>query len=188
MKILAHIVVAAALAGGIAAPASAQVEANAHAQGVIGDIIDGLIGNRYAVSDRQAIRRCGGRRYDKAERQFRTQFRGPARLRLSRLSRLCPRRRDHRCPRAACSTACGSAACSTRRATDRRPPRRRLRLPLRRRSQRARERRAGRAEPRLPSALGPKSRPWQALDPRDLGLERLPSLTSCLTSSSTCRR
>ena len=76
MKILAHIVVAAALAGGIAAPASAQVEANAHAQGVIGDIVDGLIGNRYAVSDRQAIRRCGWAAVDKAERQFRTQFRG----------------------------------------------------------------------------------------------------------------
>lgn len=76
MKTLAHIVVAAALAGGIAGPASAQVEANAHAQGVIGDIVDGLIGNRYAVSDRQAIRRCGWAAVNKAERQFRTQFRG----------------------------------------------------------------------------------------------------------------
>ena len=93
---LAHIVAAAALAGGTAAPASAQVEANAHAQGVIGDIIDGLIGNRYAVSDRQAIRRCGWAAVDKAERQFRTQFRGRRGF-LSRLSRLCPRRRDHRC-------------------------------------------------------------------------------------------
>ena len=43
---------------------------------MIGDIIDGLIGNRYAVSDRQAIRRCGWAAVDKAERQFRTQFRG----------------------------------------------------------------------------------------------------------------
>ena len=118
MKIFAHIVVAAALAGGIAAPASAQVEANAHAQGVIGDIIDGLIGNRYAVSDRQAIRRCGWAAVDKAERQFRTQFRGRRSFAYPGYRRLCPRRRDHRRLARVCSTACGSAACSTRGATD----------------------------------------------------------------------
>ena len=77
MNNLARFVMVAVLAGGMAAPAlAAQVEANAHAQGVIGNIIDGLIGNRYNVTDRQAVRRCGLAAVDKAERDYRGYFRG----------------------------------------------------------------------------------------------------------------
>jgi opacity protein-like surface antigen len=77
MKIVALTMTVAALAGGAAAPVAAQeVEANAQAQGVIGNIIDGLIGNRYNVSDRQAVRRCGWAAVDKAERDYRPVFRG----------------------------------------------------------------------------------------------------------------
>ena len=42
----------------------------------ITDVIDQLLGNRYNVSDRQAVRRCGAAAVTKAEGQFRTQFRG----------------------------------------------------------------------------------------------------------------
>jgi hypothetical protein len=75
MNKLAYIVIAAAV-GGLSAPAASAQEGDMQAQGVINNIIDGLIGNRYAVGDRQAIRRCGWAAVDKAERQFRTQFRG----------------------------------------------------------------------------------------------------------------
>ena len=78
MNRLAQLVIAAALAGGLAAPAAAAQEAHGdmQAQGVINDIIDGLIGNRYQVSDRDAIRRCGWAAVDKAERQYRRYFNG----------------------------------------------------------------------------------------------------------------
>jgi len=77
MNSLARFVTAAVLAGGITAPALAtQVEANAQAQSVIGNIIDGLIGNRYKVTDREAIRRCGWAAVDKAEGQYRPYFKG----------------------------------------------------------------------------------------------------------------
>ena len=42
-----------------------------HGARIINNIIDGLIGNRYRVSDREAIRRCGGAAVDKAEREYR---------------------------------------------------------------------------------------------------------------------
>jgi hypothetical protein len=77
MTSFARLTIAAALVGGAAAPAlSAQMEANAEAQGVVGNIIDRLIGNRYNVSDRQAIRRCGTAAVTKAERQYRPYFNG----------------------------------------------------------------------------------------------------------------
>src|SRR5262249_12142420 len=75
---LGYVTVAAVLAGGIAAPAfPAQVEAqsNPQAERVIGNIIDGLIGTRYGTSDREAARRCGWAAVDKAERQYRNDFR-----------------------------------------------------------------------------------------------------------------
>ena len=75
MNKLAYIVIAAAV-GGLSASAASAQGGDMQAQGVINNIIDGLIGNRYAVSDRQAIRRCGWAAVDKAERQFRTQFKG----------------------------------------------------------------------------------------------------------------
>lgn len=74
MNRFARIVIAAALAGGLAAPALAQDDVQA--QGVIGDIIDKLIGHRYNVSDRQAIRRCGWAAVDQAEHQYRPWFKG----------------------------------------------------------------------------------------------------------------
>ena len=73
------VVAATALAGGMSAPAisaQANVQANAQGERVIGNIIDSLIGTRYAVNDRYAIRRCGWAAVDKAERQYRPQFRG----------------------------------------------------------------------------------------------------------------
>ena len=77
MNNLARFVTAAALAGGIAAPAvAAQVEGNVQAQGVINNIIDGLIGKKYNVSDRKAVRQCGWAAVDKAERQYRPYFKG----------------------------------------------------------------------------------------------------------------
>lgn len=76
MNRLAYFGIAAALAGGLAAPASSAQEGDMQAQGVINNIIDGLIGNRYHVSDRDAIRRCGWAAVDKAERQYRRYFTG----------------------------------------------------------------------------------------------------------------
>jgi hypothetical protein len=77
MKALAPSIAAALLAGGLATPALAvQVEANAHAESVIGDIIDGLVGHRYGVNDRQAIRRCGWAAVQRAENQYRRDFTG----------------------------------------------------------------------------------------------------------------
>ena len=74
MNGLVRIVIAAALTGGLAAPALAQDDVQA--QGVIGDIIDKLIGHRYNVSDRQAVRQCGWAAVSKAEREYRPWFKG----------------------------------------------------------------------------------------------------------------
>ena len=70
---------AAAATGALlaAAPAFAQdFEANAQAERVIHDVIDGLIGNKYRVSDRQAIRTCGWAAVRKAEHDYRRYFHG----------------------------------------------------------------------------------------------------------------
>ena len=75
MKVLAGLIVASVLAGGLGAPALAQEEMDAQSQRVIGGVIDALIGNHYNVSDRQAIRRCGLAAVDRAERQYRGDFR-----------------------------------------------------------------------------------------------------------------
>jgi len=74
MNKLAYIVIAAAV-GGLSAPAASAQEGDMQAQGVINNIIDGLIGNRYH-SDRDAVRRCGWAAVDKAERQYRRYFGG----------------------------------------------------------------------------------------------------------------
>jgi hypothetical protein len=79
MKAVAHVLAAAAvLAGGLATPVSSQdFQANAQAESVIGNIIDGMIGNKYNVSDRQAIRTCGWAAVRRAERDYRRYFNGP---------------------------------------------------------------------------------------------------------------
>ena len=72
MKAIVIWVAATALAGGLATTASAaQVQGNAQAERIINNSIDGLIGNRYNVSDRDAVRRCGRAAVDKAERDYR---------------------------------------------------------------------------------------------------------------------
>ena len=72
MKAIAILTAATALAGALATTApAAQVEGNAHAERIISNIVDGLIGNRYKVSDREAIRRCSWAAVDKAERDYR---------------------------------------------------------------------------------------------------------------------
>jgi hypothetical protein len=45
-------------------------------QGVIGTIIDGLVGNRYNVSDRQAVRQCAYAAVQRAESQYRGYYGG----------------------------------------------------------------------------------------------------------------
>ena len=103
MTRIAKIMAAAVLAGGLAAPAAAQVYGQPYpadlsaghypgqpyggypgyggnygygSQGVIGSIIDGLIGNRYNVSDRQAVRQCAYAAVQRAENQYRPYFGG----------------------------------------------------------------------------------------------------------------
>jgi hypothetical protein len=104
MTRFAKIMAAAALAGLFAAPAAAQVYGQPYpqtyppgtypgqpygggypgqsygggygGQGVIGNIIDGLIGNRYNVSDRQAVRQCAYAAVQRAESQYRPYFNG----------------------------------------------------------------------------------------------------------------
>jgi hypothetical protein len=104
MTRIAKIMAAAVLAGGLAAPAAAQVYAQPYPQtyppgyypgqpygggypgygggygygnqGIIGTIIDGLIGNRYNVSDRQAVRQCAYAAVQRAESQYRPYFGG----------------------------------------------------------------------------------------------------------------
>jgi len=73
MKAHAGMIVAAVL--GLSGPAVAQEEMDAQSQRVIGGVIDALIGNHYNVSDRQAIRRCAIAAVDRAERQYRGDFR-----------------------------------------------------------------------------------------------------------------
>lgn len=75
MKAFAPLIAAAMLAGGLSAPAAAQEQMDAQSQRIIGGVIDAMLGNRYSVSDRQAIRRCGFAAVDKAERQYRGHFR-----------------------------------------------------------------------------------------------------------------
>jgi hypothetical protein len=77
MKTLAYILTVAALSGAVAGPAPAQdvgAQSDVQAQGVIDNAIDALIGNRYKVSDRQAIRTCGWAAVDRAERDYRKYF------------------------------------------------------------------------------------------------------------------
>ena len=79
MHKFAYVTAAAVLASGIPGPAlSAQVDVQSdpQAERVIGGIIDGLIGTRYGVNDRQAVRRCAWAAVDKAERQYRNTFNG----------------------------------------------------------------------------------------------------------------
>ena len=96
MKGFAKLMTAAALAGSFAAPAAAQYpypypysqqpypapypptnypypgQGYGYGnQGILGNIIDGLIGNRYNVSDRQAIRQCAFAAVQRAENQYR---------------------------------------------------------------------------------------------------------------------
>lgn len=75
MNALASVIGAALVIGGFAAPALAQDEMDAQSQRVIGGVIDALIGNRYATSDREAIRRCAVAAVNKAERMHRGEFR-----------------------------------------------------------------------------------------------------------------
>lgn len=75
MKALASVVAAALFAGGLTGTAFAQEEMDAQSAKIIGGIIDTLIGDRYKVSDREAIRRCGIAAVNKAERQHRGEFR-----------------------------------------------------------------------------------------------------------------
>lgn len=75
MKALVPGIAAALITAGLAGPAfAAQDEMDAQSQRVIGGVIDSLIGNRYAVGDRQAVRRCAMAAVDRAERQNRGQF------------------------------------------------------------------------------------------------------------------
>ena len=74
MNRLAHLVTAAVVSVGIAAPVLAAQD-DMQAQGVIGDAIDVLIGKRYKVSDREAIRACGWAAVEKAEDRYRGDFR-----------------------------------------------------------------------------------------------------------------
>jgi opacity protein-like surface antigen len=100
MTRIAKIMAAAVLAGGLAAPAAAQVYVQPYPQtypqgyggqygypgyggnygygnqGVIGSIIEGLIGNRYQVNDRQAVRQCAYAAVQRAESQYRPYFNG----------------------------------------------------------------------------------------------------------------
>ena len=72
MKAIAIWVAATALAGGFATTASAaQVEGNREAERIINNIVDGLIGNRYNVSERDSVRRCSRAAVDRAERDYR---------------------------------------------------------------------------------------------------------------------
>jgi hypothetical protein len=94
MTIFAKTLAAAALAGAVAVPAAGQYYPPPYQQpypqpypqqpypqqypypgypqnqSVIGQIIDGLIGNRYNVTDRQAIRSCGYAAMQRAEQQY----------------------------------------------------------------------------------------------------------------------
>lgn len=93
MKALTPIAAAAVLAGLAAAPAASQYnpypnqpgydypaypgqsQGDAQPQRVIGGIVDALIGNRYNVSDRKAVRQCSVAAVWKAENQYAPYFR-----------------------------------------------------------------------------------------------------------------
>ena len=74
---LASILAAAALAGAASAPAAAQYYGQPYPpgyygnQGTIGAIIDSLLGNRYSVTDRQAVRQCAQAAVNQAYAQYR---------------------------------------------------------------------------------------------------------------------
>ena len=71
MKPIALLTAAAVLAGAFATTASAaQAQGDAQAERIIGTIVDGLIGSRYNVSVREAVRRCSWAAVDKAERDY----------------------------------------------------------------------------------------------------------------------
>jgi hypothetical protein len=74
MKALASVLAAALFSGGFAGPAAAQEEMDVQSQRVIGGVIDTLIGNRY-TSERQSVRNCAIAAVNKAERQYRGDFR-----------------------------------------------------------------------------------------------------------------
>jgi hypothetical protein len=98
---ITKLIAAAALAGSLAVPASAQYPYPYPPQpyppgygqpyggypgygqnygygygsnNVLGNIIDGLIGNRYQVNDRQAIRQCASAAVQRAENEYRPYF------------------------------------------------------------------------------------------------------------------
>jgi len=75
MKHFVPLVAALGLAGGLAAP-SATAQSNPQAQAIIGGIVDGLIGNRFNVSDRQAVRTCSWAAVQQAENRYRPYFNG----------------------------------------------------------------------------------------------------------------
>lgn len=101
MTRIARLIAACLLAGTFAAPAAGQVYAQPYPypqtypqtypgqqpygypgqygygnQSIIGSIIDGLIGNRYQVDDRQAIRQCAYAAVQRAESQYQPYFGG----------------------------------------------------------------------------------------------------------------
>ena len=78
---VASILAAAALAGAASAPAAAQYPYGQYPygqyppgyygnQGTIGAIIDSLLGNRYSVTDRQAVRQCAQAAVNQAYAQY----------------------------------------------------------------------------------------------------------------------
>ena len=79
MRRHATFLAAAAVAGAAAAPAAAQYgqpyppgyEQPYGGQGTIGTIIDSLLGNRYSVTDRQAVRQCAQAAVNQAYNQYR---------------------------------------------------------------------------------------------------------------------
>jgi hypothetical protein len=76
MRKLASILAAAALAGAASAPAAAQYYGQPYPpgyygnQGTIGAIIDSLLGNRYSVTDRGAVRQCAQAAVNQAYAQY----------------------------------------------------------------------------------------------------------------------
>lgn len=102
MRTLATLLTAAAAAGALAGPAAAQYPygyppgtyppgsyppgsypgygypgyGGQYGGGIIDNIINGLIGNRYQVGDRQAIRQCANAAVQRAENEYRPYFGG----------------------------------------------------------------------------------------------------------------
>ena len=108
MTRFASFIAAAALIGTAAAPAAAQYQypypqpqpypqqvlqypypgqTYGNDEGVIGSIVDGLIGNRYAVGDRQAIRQCAWAAVQRAQGQYGGGYgQGHGRLRITSIT------------------------------------------------------------------------------------------------------